>query len=389
MKFIGWLLWLAIAYFGVLYFFYFIIGVEIRSSLGLLGFLAAWSGFGFYMSAKLGKTGIFSDWYSPLYAFNINVSSVVIIILAVCGGAVVDKMVSWDLAWAIIPTIPIVLLSLTFIPLFTGIAFVRTIAMIATLQTFLIMALIVYILKIDYQTAPLFEPKSTVNGILISITYFAVTGLTMLNVFALRGFESYQKMTHNQQKVQFMSHATKMKIAVHEAGHAMMYSYFKRCPESLDIYLYEQALNREPDTRGMVVAKVNAKNTKGYKEWELMLMLAGTRAELIAYKSHSEGSESDIKKWQDMAHTYLSDFNHLYTNQPTTPANFDTNKRLETKLFERHTTTIDKYLKKNQSIMMAMAKQAMVFHRLESVHIQKHLSKVKITTGFPQEDSFF
>ena len=53
------------------------------------------------------------------------------------------------------------------------------------------------------------------------------------------------------------------------------------------------------------------------------------------------------------------------------------------------TNIIDKYLKKNQSIMMAMAKQAMVFHRLESVHIQKHLSKVKITTGFPQEDSFF
>ncbi|MEG0664168.1 MAG: zinc metallopeptidase, partial [Clostridia bacterium] len=48
--------------------------------------------------------------------------------------------------------------------------------------------------------------------------------LTMLNVFALRGFEGYQKMTHNQQKVQFMSHATKMKIAVHEAGHAIQYA---------------------------------------------------------------------------------------------------------------------------------------------------------------------
>src|SRR5690606_5203557 len=143
---------------------------------------------------------------------------------------------------------------------------------------------------------PLFEPKSSVNAILISLVYFMVTGLTMVNVYALRYFEFYQRMTTNQEKNQFLTHAVKLKIAVHEAGHAMMYSYFKKIPEQLDILLYEQAMNKDSESRGLVLAKVPVKNSKDFKEWQLLLALAGTRAELIAYGKHSEGSESDIKK---------------------------------------------------------------------------------------------
>lgn len=389
MKIVSWIIGLLIAYFVCLYFLYFSIGVSIRSTLGLFIFLAAWSGFGAYMSSKLNYNGLLSNWYSPFAAFNVKITAMIALCLTFLGMNTINKIIAWDLAWAIVPTIPIVLISLTFIKLFHGIALVRTIAMFSTFQTLMIMALAVYVFNIEYQSKPLFEPKSTVNAILITLVYFMVTGLTMINVYALRHFEFYQRMTTNQEKNQFLTHATKLKIAVHEAGHAMIYAYFKKVPEQFEILLYEHAMNRDGESRGLVIAKVPIKNSKDFKEWELLLSLAGTRAELIAYGKHSDGSESDIKRWQDLAHSFLTEFDSKYTNQPTTPAHFEINKRLETALFEKHTKIIDKYLSKNKSIMMKMAKQAMVFHRLESVHIAKHLANVTYTTGFPREKSLF
>lgn len=389
MKIVSWIIGLLIAYFVCMYFLYFTIGVSIRSTLGLFIFLAVWSGFGAYMSSKLNYNGLLSNWYSPFAAFNVKITAVIALCLTFLGMNTINKIIAWDLAWAIIPTIPIVLISLTFIKLFHGIALVRTIAMFSTFQTLMLMALAVYVFDIEYQSKPLFEPKSTVNAILITLVYFMVTGLTMVNVYALRHFEFYQRMTTNQEKNQFLTHATKLKIAVHEAGHAMTYAYFKKVPEQLDILLYEHAMNRDGESRGLVIAKVPIKNSKDFKEWELLLSLAGTRAELIAYGKHSDGSESDIKRWQDMAHSFLTEFDSKYTNQPTTPAHFEINKRIETALFEKHTKILDKYLSKNKSIMMKMAKQAMVFHRLESVHIAKHLANVSYTAGFPREKSLF
>lgn len=389
MKIVSWIIGLLIAYFVCMYFLYFTIGVSIRSTLGLFIFLAVWSGFGAYMSSKLNYNGLLSNWYSPFAAFNVKITAVIALCLTFLGMNTINKIIAWDLAWAIIPTIPIVLISLTFIKLFHGIALVRTIAMFSTFQTLMLMALAVYVFDIEYQSKPLFEPKSTVNAILITLVYFMVTGLTMVNVYALRHFEFYQRMTTNQEKNQFLTHATKLKIAVHEAGHAMTYAYFKKVPEQLDILLYEHAMNRDGESRGLVIAKVPIKNSKDFKEWELLLSLAGTRAELIAYGKHSDGSESDIKRWQDMAHSFLTEFDSKYTNQPITPAHFEMNKRIETALFEKHTKILDKYLSKNKSIMMKMAKQAMVFHRLESVHIAKHLANVSYTAGFPREKSLF
>lgn len=389
MKIVSWILGLLIAYFVSLYFLYFTFGVSIRSTMGLFIFLAIWSGFGAYMSSKLNYNGFLSNWYSPFAAFNVNITAILALCLTFLGINTINKVIAWDLAWAVVPTIPIVLISLTFIKFFHGIALVRTIAMFSTFQTLMILALAVFIFNIDYTSKPLFEPKSSVNAILISLVYFMVTGLTMVNVYALRYFEFYQRMTTNQEKNQFLTHAVKLKIAVHEAGHAMMYSYFKKIPEQLDILLYEQAMNKDSESRGLVLAKVPVKNSKDFKEWQLLLALAGTRAELIAYGKHSEGSESDIKKWQDMAHSFLTEFESKYTNQPTTPAHFEINKRLETALFEKHTKIIDKFLSKNKSVMLAMARQAMVFHRLESVHIAKHLSKVSFTSGFPREKALF
>lgn len=389
MKIVSWIIGLLIAYFVCMYFLYFTIGVSIRSTMGLFLFLAVWSGFGAYMSNKLNYNGLLSNWYSPFAAFNVKVTAIIALCVTFLGMNCINKIIAWDLAWAIIPTIPIVLISLTFIKLFHGIALVRTIAMFSTLQTLMIMVLAVYVFDIEYQSKPLFEPKSTINAILITLVYFMVTGLTIVNVYALRHFEFYQRMTTNQEKNQFLTHTSKLKIAVHEAGHAMIYAYFKKVPEQFEILLYEHAMNRDGESRGLVIAKVPIKNSKDFKEWELLLSLAGTRAELIAYGKHSDGSESDIKRWQDLAHSFLTEYNSKYTNQPTTPAHFEINKRLETALFEKHTKIIDKYLSKNKTIMMKMAKQAMVFHRLESVHIAKHLANVTYTAGFPREKSLF
>lgn len=390
MKIISWILNLILAYLICLYFLYFMLGVSIRSTIGLLIFLALWSGFGAYMSSKHNLNGFFANWYSPFGAFNVKVTAIVALVLTFLGMNTINKLVAWDLAWAVVPTIPIVLISLTFLKFFHGIAWVRTIAMFSTFQTLMLMALAVYIFDLTYgEYTPLFTPKSTVNAILISVVYFMVTGLTLVNVYALRHFEFYQKMTTNQEKNQFLTHATKMKIAVHEAGHAMMYAYFKKVPEQLDILLYEKAMNKDDESRGLVMAKIPKKNSKEFKEWEMLLALAGTRAELIAYGKHSDGSESDIKKWQDLAHSFLSDYHSQYTNQPTTPAHFAVNKRLEADLFEKHTKIIDRFLKRNKGTMMKIARQAMVFHRLESVHIAKHLANISYTTGFPREKSFF
>jgi hypothetical protein len=388
MKIINWLIGVAIVSIFIIYSLDYFFSITLRSVYALVGLLALWSAFGAFLNRN-NPSAFLSNWIAPLRTINPLYLSIILLGVTFIGSKLITKNLAWDLSWAIVPIIPVMLISVTLIKAFHGVPWLRTIILFAIAQIYMIFTVVVHQLNIDYLYSPLFEPKSATNLLLTAISYLMVMGITITNVYALRSFNFYQEMTTNQEHVRSLSHKTKKMIAVHEAGHAMMYTYFKKLPSRFNIYLYEKALNYDKQSSGLVVAYVSVSDSKDFKEWEMLLALAGTRAELIAYNEHSEGSEVDIKNWQNLAHSFLTRFDHKYTNQPTTSAHFDTNKRLEAALFDKHTKIIDKFLKKNKSIMMAIAKQAMIFHSLESMHLEKHLNKVSYTSDFPRERTIF
>ncbi|WP_436659859.1 hypothetical protein [Acinetobacter sp. P1(2025)] len=386
-KILLWAINIGLGYAASLLIIKYFLGLDIQSSLYLILFLCAWNTYGIYIGSKYGYEGFFASWYAPFIAFDIRICAALLAILSVFGSLVINKSVAWDLSWAIVPLMPLGLVLLTVLPFFKGTPYLRSIALLSTLELYLVLALIVFIFKIESPEHALFEPKSAVHLALLVFNTIAITLITVINIFALRGYEFYQKMSTNQDLTSKLTHKRKLQIAVHEAGHAITYAYFNPTPEQLNIYLYEKAMNINKDSYGLVIGKIPNLKTKDFQEWEMLMTIAGNRSEILVYGQHIQGSASDFDKWQSLATNFLLQHEIAYTEQPSSPAQMQTNKILESKLFERHTKIIDTFLKKNKSILMAIAKQAMVFHSLESHHLKKHFSKVVITNKFPTQAS--
>lgn len=386
-KLFFWFVNVAIAYCIVLYTLKIAIGTDIRSTTALLLFMGTWSGYGLYIGKKHGFDGVLSSWYTPFIVCDVKFCATAFAVMTVMGTVLINKTIAWDLAWCIVPTIPITLIALTLLPFFKGVPYVRTLTMLATFETLMIMVLLVYIFKVDYSNQPLFQPKSFANMLMIMASHIIIACITTANIFALRGFEIYQKMSSVQSLTSKLPYKVKMQIAVHEASHAVMYAYFTKPPSQFDIYLYEKAMIKEPESRGLVIAKIPQLKGKGFQEWRMLLAIAGIRGELLIYGNHSYGSDNDFQVWQKQASQFLAEHSSKYTPQPTTSAEMHINKSLESELFDRHTKIVDDYLKKNKSVVLAIAKQAMVFHSLESHHLHKHLAKIAFTSKFPREKS--
>src|SRR5690606_10700928 len=113
-----------------------------------------------------------------------------------------------------------------------------------------------------------------------------------------------------------IDYETKRMIATHEAGHCLCYCFFKTPPAQIKIYLFEKALAKQQGAYGLVEATIPVLKTKEFNELNLLVMLAGQRAELAIHKKTSKGASDDVAKWKASAHAFLAQYDRKYFDQP-------------------------------------------------------------------------
>lgn len=251
----------------------------------------------------------------------------------------------------------------------------KTIILASSIETYFATYLVLYFI----------QKSITSENILIGsllILFFNVV-ISQCNYYFLRNYIFYQKLIVDSDNQ--LTYNQKLNIAVHETSHLLMYIFFRELPQDIQILLFKEAKAVSPDAQGLVIAKIPMYKTKEFLEWRMMLSISGIRGELLIFNNHSHGSESDFQEWRSLAHVYLMNFRQDYTSQPLTANQMNHNKNLETELYERQLYIVDKFLKKNRSLIIKISKQALVFHKLDYLQIFPHFKNIKRIQEMPVE----
>lgn len=347
--------------------------------------IISWSFVGTLISKTKGDHSMLGVWLNPLGLISGPIGFGLILLGALISIPYTTKPIAFHLMWLIAPVITLNLILFSILPIFKKIPFLRVLNLIVCIELLFIYIALTHLYIVGSGQGYLFTPRSTTHYTLVVATFFFCGVILSIWVNILRSFEFYQKFEHNLDKLSKLDFKTKKQIACHEAGHALLYCYFKKLPEQMTLYLFELAMAVDPNANGLVVSKHTKSNTKEYQEWMLMCLLAGQRAELVMFSSTSQGASQDIAEWKQQAHIFLSIWDKQYFNQPENPAHVAVNGKKEEELFHKHSTTLDNFFKKNKGVLTDLANKAFVFKHLESNILHKFIKRVKITNGIPQE----
>lgn len=351
----------------------------------VIAVLIGWSALGVIIAKFKSDKSFIGVWTNPLTLISGPVAFGILLFCALISMPYTTELVAFHLMWLIAPVMTVYLVVFSVVPTLKKIPFLRTLSLITCIQLLFIYIGLVQIYFVGSGQGYLFVPRTTTHYLLILATFFFSGLMLSLVVNILKSFEFYQKIEHSLDKISKLDFKTKKQIACHEAGHALLYCYFKTPPEKLTLYLFELAMAIDSDANGLVVSKHQKSNTKEYQEWLLMCLLAGQRAELTMFKSTSQGASRDIAEWKQHSHLFLSVWDKQYYNQPESPAHVAINGKKEEELFKKHCTILDNFFAKNKSVLQDLSNKAYTFKHLEKQILLKYLKRLKITNGILQE----
>ncbi|EPF6486010.1 hypothetical protein MMD27_003531 [Acinetobacter baumannii] len=363
------------ALYALIYFFCYYLSITISSSLWLITGIAIWLTLGHKIKSRLKYRGIFSSWYAPFTIFNERVLGLGLILITIYGFISLEPLFVKNIFYCVSIASAIHFISTLFLERYNKRPFIKTIILTSTIESYFITYLFLDFIQVNITL------ENIISGLLLAL--FINVIITQCNYYFLRNFIFYQKLIVESDNS--LSYNQKLNIAVHETSHLLMYVFFKELPHDIQILLFKEAKAVNPEAQGLVVARVPMYNTKEFLEWRMMLSISGIRGELLIFNNHSHGSESDFQQWRSLAHLYLLNFRQDYTSQPVTASQMSHNKALETALYERQLYIIDKFLKKNKSLLIKISKQALVYNKLDYLQIYPHFKYIKRINEMPIE----
>lgn len=355
------------------------IGTPIRAPLLELSILA-WLVIGYFFRDRSEYNGSIAVWIAPLNLLNEKIVAVTIAGLSVYAATHMKEADTGIFIVSTIASFLIIFIGYSTIKRSYKVALLLPILLISAFESYFIVNYFLHLLDSDIQSK---NNIQQITSIIIMITSTAI-----INHYFLRNFMFYQKFmvklenTYNQ-----LSYNQKLTISVHESSHLLMYRYFKELPEDIELLLFNRAKAYYKNAQGLVISKIPIHSTREFIEWRMMLSISGIRGELLVFNNHSHGSESDFQEWAKWAHIFLKNYNKNYVSQPTTYIQIKKNKELEQTLFHYQANIIDDYLYKNKSILLNLARQALVFNKLSYKQIHPHFKRIKIVKGIPLESS--
>ena len=180
---------------------------------------------------------------------------------------------------------------------------------------------------------------------------------------------------------QMTAHDTRH-VAVHEAGHALLYAALGSIPSNIKVSVgaFEDSLGRINTIRSQ-----HQLNTPAYVEWLLLTYLAGREAERSLCGVATLGSANDLSHWFDVASAYLENqCGELYFTSAKTPEEERHNTLTLTRLMTQQTQQLHQFFALNAKVLADLA--ATLEHKkcLDHDGLVQVLAQVQLPAEFPR-----
>lgn len=106
--------------------------------------------------------------------------------------------------------------------------------------------------------------------------------------------------------VRRMTDDERHKVAVHEAGHLLLFGLLSEIPEGLEVRVAEET--GKESVRGQVKMSLgfDVLTTETRLRWLMWMLMAGMEAQFVVFGERSDGADTDMQEWRHAALRYLA-----------------------------------------------------------------------------------
>lgn len=172
---------------------------------------------------------------------------------------------------------------------------------------------------------------------------------------------------------------------IHEAGHALVYAALPNIPEQFRMKALPQA-----DGRGRLgsVSSVDWNGILKPRDFlliQLLMLLAGQKAEECILGELFDGAHSDLRYWQEEAKNYLRlGFGELYFTPAENDFEAEQNRQVLERLRDEQGDLLIRFFQANQEVLQDLAQELRTKGKLLKADVEPFLSKAQLVDGFPR-----
>jgi len=174
------------------------------------------------------------------------------------------------------------------------------------------------------------------------------------------------------------------RLAVHEAGHALLYAAAHKVPKDLTAQIMPELIGVPNETTGYVWTKESPPEspTQEFLHWRMLLDLAGNVAEITTFGNRGSGATSDNEIWITNAIEYLeAGMGEVYFHNSIKESHVLHNRLVLNSLKAQHEKILLSFFTVNQSLLKELADTIVLKKRLEQKEITPFLERVVLTEG--------
>ncbi|OSQ45658.1 hypothetical protein [Thalassospira alkalitolerans] len=170
-------------------------------------------------------------------------------------------------------------------------------------------------------------------------------------------------------------------VAIHEAGHAMMFAAVDEIPGYVEIIA-------KPSEFGLGATvgtglKHQAAASNEY-QWAMLCCLAGQAAEKFKLGIIHDGSQQSYEHWMDAAKRFLSQQpGQIFYPAPTNTLEIEHNNQALCELRERHLSLLEQYFSLNSAVFDSLCETLHKQKHVKAGKLRKLLAPVQLPDGFP------
>ncbi|MGR3277991.1 hypothetical protein ACSYAD_23110 [Acaryochloris marina NIES-2412] len=172
---------------------------------------------------------------------------------------------------------------------------------------------------------------------------------------------------------------------IHEAGHTLVYAALPNIPEQFRMKALPQA-----DGRGRLgsVSSVDWNGILKPRDFlliQLLMLLAGQKAEECILGELFDGAHSDLRYWQEEAKNYLRlGFGEFYFSPVENDFEAEQNRQVLERLRDEQGDLLIRFFQANQEVLQDLAKELEAKGKLLKADVEPFLSKAQLVDGFPR-----
>ena len=173
-------------------------------------------------------------------------------------------------------------------------------------------------------------------------------------------------------------------IAVHEAGHALVYAALRPLPDYVEVRLYDRFARDDVLGEVSPIAYPHQLEDLSFLKWHMLMLLAGQAAEQILLEVETIGPVQDLAQWTVLVQEYLKlcQDEFFYAN-PRDAHETAANQRLLMATLTQQRQQVKGFLTLNRLVLAELASEIEQRKRLRADGLRVFLADVQVPEDFP------